>query len=84
IEGLSRGNRLHPIQAAFIEEGAVQCGFCIPGMVLSAKSLLDKQNDPSIKDIKKAISGNICRCTGYTKIIQAVKKAAGKLAGKKR
>ena len=83
IEGMSSGEKLDPIQEAFIDEGAVQCGFCIPGMVLTAKSLLDKKKDPSVQEIKKAISGNICRCTGYTKIIQAIRKAAKGISGKK-
>ncbi len=76
IEGLSPGGKLHPIQKAFIDAGAVQCGFCTPGMVLAAKALLDKKSDPSDADIKEALSGNLCRCTGYTKIKNAVKKAS--------
>lgn len=76
IEGLSPGGKLHPIQKAFINEGAVQCGFCTPGMVLAAKALLDKKSNPSDADIKEALSGNLCRCTGYTKIKSAVKKAS--------
>ncbi|MEA2081742.1 MAG: (2Fe-2S)-binding protein [Elusimicrobiota bacterium] len=81
IEGVSEGGKLHPIQKAFIEEGAVQCGFCTPGMVLAAKVLLDKNKKPSEEEIKEALSGNLCRCTGYTKIKTAVKKAA-KSAGR--
>jgi len=76
IEGMSKGGKLHPIQKAFIAEGAVQCGFCTPGMVLAAKVLIDKKKNPSDGDIKEALSGNLCRCTGYTKIKNAVKKAA--------
>lgn len=76
IEGLSSGGRLHPLQEAFVEEGAVQCGFCVPGMILSAKSLLDEKKDPSEDEIREALSGNLCRCTGYVKIIKAVQKAA--------
>jgi carbon-monoxide dehydrogenase small subunit len=76
IEGLSPGGRLHPLQEAFIEEGAVQCGFCVPGMILSAKALLDEKKDPSGEEIREALSGNLCRCTGYVKIIKAVQKAA--------
>lgn len=79
IEGLSSGTSLHPIQEAFIEENAIQCGFCTPGMIMSAKGLLDKTSDPTDLEIKQALSGNLCRCTGYTKIISAVKKAADKL-----
>jgi carbon-monoxide dehydrogenase small subunit len=76
IEGLSPGGRLHPLQEAFVEEGAVQCGFCVPGMILSAKALLDEKKDPSGEEIREALSGNLCRCTGYVKIIKAVQKAA--------
>jgi aerobic carbon-monoxide dehydrogenase small subunit len=76
IEGVASGEKLHPIQEAFVEEGAAQCGFCTPGMVLSAKALLDDNKAPSDHEIRRAISGNLCRCTGYTKIIRAVKKAA--------
>ena len=76
IEGLSSGGRLHPLQEAFVEEGAVQCGFCVPGMILSAKALLDEKKDPSEEEIRESLSGNLCRCTGYVKIIKAVQKAA--------
>lgn len=76
IEGLSKDGELHPIQQAFVEKGAVQCGFCIPGMIMSSKALLDSNPDPSEMEIKKALSGNLCRCTGYQKIFNAVKKAA--------
>jgi len=76
IEGLSSGGRLHPLQEAFVEGGAVQCGFCVPGMILSAKALLDEKKDPSEGEIREALSGNLCRCTGYVKIIKAVQKAA--------
>jgi len=76
IEGLSSGGKLHPLQEAFVEEGAVQCGFCVPGMILSAKALLDEKDDPSEEEIREALSGNLCRCTGYVKIIKAVQKAA--------
>ena len=72
VEGLGDEGGLHPIQEAFLEKGAVQCGFCTPGMLLAAKNLLDQNPHPSIEEIKKAISGNLCRCTGYTKIIQAL------------
>ena len=76
IEGLSSGDQLHPLQEAFVEEGAIQCGFCTPGMILSAKALLDEAPEPSEQDIREAISGNLCRCTGYVKIVKAVQKAA--------
>lgn len=76
IEGLGMEGELHALQRAFIEEGAVQCGYCIPGMLMSAKALLDKNPNPSEEEIKRAISGNLCRCTGYVKIIKAIKAAA--------
>ncbi len=72
IEGLETDKGLHPVQQAFVEKGAIQCGFCSPGMILSAKNLLDKNPNPDRADIRKAISGNLCRCTGYQKIIDAV------------
>lgn len=76
-EGLVGPNgELHPIQKAFIEEGAIQCGFCTPGMIMSVYALLNENPDPSDEDIKEALSGNLCRCTGYVSIIRAVKKAA--------
>ena len=80
IEGLSdsQGN-LHPIQKAFIENGAIQCGFCTPGMVLSAKGLLDENLKPTEEEIRNGIAGNLCRCTGYLQIIQAIKIASGQL-----
>ncbi|WP_258358450.1 (2Fe-2S)-binding protein [Moorella sulfitireducens] len=77
IEGLaSPDGRLHPLQESFISEGAVQCGFCTPGMIMSAKALLDQNPYPTREEIKVALSGNLCRCTGYAKIITAVEKAA--------
>jgi len=79
IEGLADQERLHPIQEAFIEMGGMQCGFCTPGMILSAKALLDKNRNPSEKEIRKALEGNFCRCTGYTKIIASVQAAAVKM-----
>ncbi len=79
-EGLSDGQgNLHPIQKAFIENGAVQCGFCSPGMVLSAKALLDENPRPTEEEIRHGIAGNLCRCTGYFQIIQAIKAASGQL-----
>jgi carbon-monoxide dehydrogenase small subunit len=77
IEGLSQGHDLHPLQQAFVEKGAIQCGFCTPGMILSAKSLLDKNPVPSETEIRTAISGNLCRCTGYQKIVEAIQAVAG-------
>ncbi|MHB8918297.1 MAG: (2Fe-2S)-binding protein, partial [Desulfocucumaceae bacterium] len=79
IEGLAREGRLHPIQEAFLEAGAVQCGYCTPGMVLTAKALLDRCPDPGDQAIKIAISGNLCRCTGYVKIVEAIRLAAAKM-----
>ena len=76
IEGIADGHTLHPLQQAFVDHGAIQCGFCTPGMVLSAKNLLDKNTDPSEYEIREAISGNLCRCTGYQKIVEAVKAAS--------
>jgi carbon-monoxide dehydrogenase small subunit len=75
----SRG--LHPLQEAFLAEGAVQCGFCTPGMILSAKSLLDRNPKPGVEEIEEALSGNLCRCTGYAKIVKAVQRAAADRAG---
>jgi carbon-monoxide dehydrogenase small subunit len=80
IEGLADGPELHPLQRAFVQEGAIQCGFCTPGMILSAKALLDRNPDPSEDEIRQALAGNLCRCTGYQKIVQAVKVAVRKLA----
>ncbi|MBI2370275.1 MAG: (2Fe-2S)-binding protein [Deltaproteobacteria bacterium] len=77
IEGLSEGATLHPIQAAFVEHGAVQCGFCIPGMIMAASYLLDRNPNPTEEEIRHAIAGNLCRCTGYGKIIKAIAAAAG-------
>jgi carbon-monoxide dehydrogenase small subunit len=76
IEGIAEGGRLHPVQEAFLEAGAVQCGYCTPGMVLSAVSLLSRNPDPSEAEIREAISGNLCRCTGYVKQIAAIERAA--------
>jgi aerobic-type carbon monoxide dehydrogenase small subunit (CoxS/CutS family) len=84
IEGLRASkNKLSPIQQAFVDSGAIQCGFCTPGMILSAKALLDSNPDPSDSDIREALQGNLCRCTGYVQIIEAVKEAATKMREKK-
>ncbi len=72
VKGLSSGEKLHPLQKQFITKGAIQCGFCIPGQLLSAKALLERKSRPSKEEIKRALSGNLCRCTGYKKIIEAV------------
>jgi aerobic carbon-monoxide dehydrogenase small subunit len=76
IEGLAHGDRLHPIQEAFVEHSGTQCGFCTPGIIMSAKALLDENPDPSMAEIREGISGNLCRCTGYTKIFESIDAAA--------
>ncbi|MCU0596518.1 MAG: (2Fe-2S)-binding protein [Desulfobacterota bacterium] len=76
IEGLDRDGVLHPVQQSFVNHGAIQCGFCTPGMVLSAKALLDQNPNPTEEQIRRGLSGNLCRCTGYAKIIEAVEAAA--------
>jgi carbon-monoxide dehydrogenase small subunit len=76
IEGLDQDGVLHPLQRSFVNHGAIQCGFCTPGMVLSAKALLDQNPNPTEEQIRKGLSGNLCRCTGYAKIIEAVEAAA--------
>lgn len=82
IEGLASNGRLHPIQQAFSEAGAIQCGFCSPGMIMSTKALLDRKPTPTRQEIRSAIAGNLCRCTGYYKIVNAVEQASTKLAPK--
>ena len=79
LEYLSKNGEIHPIQEAFIEAGAIQCGFCIPGFILTAYALLKRNPNPTIDEIKKALEGNLCRCTGYIKIIEAIQLAAKKL-----
>jgi carbon-monoxide dehydrogenase small subunit len=76
IEGLAQGDQLHPVQKAFAEHGAVQCGFCTPGMILAAKALLESNPQPTEAEIRQGISGNLCRCTGYVKIVEAIQAAA--------
>ena len=79
IEGLlSAEGELHPLQKAFVDDGAVQCGFCTPGMIMSAKALLDENKSPTEDEVKESIEGNLCRCTGYVKILDAIKSAAGR------
>ena len=80
IEGLARNGQLHPLQRAFVEAGAVQCGFCTPGAILAAKALLDRLPAPDDEDIREALSGNLCRCTGYAKMIAAVRRAAEEMS----
>jgi carbon-monoxide dehydrogenase small subunit len=78
IEGLSAGGRLHPVQQAFLEEGAVQCGFCTPGLVVSAAQLLSAHSQPTRAQIHEGLEGNLCRCTGYTKVLRAVERASAR------
>jgi carbon-monoxide dehydrogenase small subunit len=72
IEGLAKNGQLHPLQSAFVEHGAIQCGFCTSGMILSAKALLDENPTPTEEEVREGISGNLCRCTGYVKIVEAI------------
>ena len=81
VEGLAAEGKLHPLQQAFIDCGAVQCGYCTPGMLMSAKALLDENPSPSEEEIREAISGNLCRCTGYQKIVEAIKAASSSATG---
>lgn len=83
IEGVAQNGRVHPIQQSFIEKGAIQCGFCTPGMILAAKALLDQNPHPSDEEIAKGLDGNLCRCTGYIKIIEAVRDAAKQIEDRK-
>ena len=80
IEGLAQGGQLHPLQEAFMEKGGLQCGICTPGMLLAAKNLLDENPQPTVDEIRFGLAGNLCRCTGYTKIIESVQEAAEKMA----
>jgi aerobic-type carbon monoxide dehydrogenase small subunit (CoxS/CutS family) len=79
IEGLGDGDGLHPIQEAYLEEGAVQCGFCTPGFIMATKALLSENPDPSETEIREYLKGNVCRCTGYVNIVKAVQSAAGNM-----
>jgi carbon-monoxide dehydrogenase small subunit len=82
IEGLKIGPELHPIQKAFLQDGGAQCGYCTPGMLMMSKALLDENPDPTEEEIRFALSGNLCRCTGYAKIVQAVQDAAANMRSK--
>jgi carbon-monoxide dehydrogenase small subunit len=82
VESLSDGDRLHPVQRAFVEAGAVQCGFCTPGLVVSTYALLRENPEPSEQEVREALSGNICRCTGYGKILEAVQRASAGMYGR--
>jgi carbon-monoxide dehydrogenase small subunit len=82
IEGISNGGKLHPLQEAFIEEGAIQCGYCTPGMILTAKAFLERNPNPTEEEVRRAIDGNLCRCTGYVKIVKAILSASRKMKGK--
>ena len=82
VEGVADGDKLHPVQQAFIDTGAVQCGYCTPGFIISVKALLDRTRHPTPEEIEEAVSGNICRCTGYAKIVDAIQLAAERLEGR--
>ena len=82
VEDLAEGDRLHPVQRAFLDAGAVQCGFCTPGLIVSAHALLSQNPEPSEMEIREALSGNLCRCTGYGKILEAVQRAARDMYGR--
>jgi len=81
IEGLDQSGQLHPIQEAFIQHGAIQCGFCTPGMIMTTKTILDANPNPTEAEIRAGIAGNLCRCTGYTKIVEAIQAAAIRMNG---
>ncbi len=81
VEGLAQGARLHPLQETFVELGAAQCGYCTPGMLLAAKALLDVNPSPTAQEVRQALAGNLCRCTGYSKIVEAVELAAERARG---
>jgi len=81
IEGMAEGEKLHPLQRVFLEEAALQCGFCTPGILVAAKSLLERNPDPSETEIRYWLAGNLCRCTGYDKVVRAVQNAAAEMRG---
>jgi carbon-monoxide dehydrogenase small subunit len=82
IEGLPKGAELHPLQEAFVKHAAVQCGYCTPGMIMNAKALLNHNGNPSEKEVRKTLSSNLCRCTGYVRPVKAILEAATKMRGK--
>src|SRR5438132_13671899 len=82
VESLADGDRLHPVQRAFVDMGAVQCGFCTPGLIVSTYALLKENPEPSDQEVREALSGNICRCTGYGKILEAVQRASAGMYGR--
>lgn len=84
IEGLADGSRLHPIQKAFLDHGAFQCGFCTPGMLISSKAFLDENQNPTIEEIREAIHGNLCRCTGYNSILRAIRAVVEEISARER
>jgi carbon-monoxide dehydrogenase small subunit len=84
IEGLARGTKLHPLQQAFLDKGAIQCGFCTPGMIMMAHVILDENPWPTVQEVREGLGGNLCRCTGYVKIVEAVLAAAAKISGESR
>ena len=81
VEGLAQGGRLHPLQRHFLEQAALQCGFCTPGLLVAAKALLDRNPDPSESEVRFGLAGNLCRCTGYDKVVRAVLDAAAEMRG---
>lgn len=81
IEGLSEGGGLHPLQSSFVELGGLQCGFCTPGIIMTAKAILDEEPRPTEESVKKKLAGNLCRCTGYKKVVEAVMSASGRMGG---
>ncbi|HVP05491.1 MAG TPA: (2Fe-2S)-binding protein [Dehalococcoidia bacterium] len=81
VEGLAKNGTLHPVQQAFVDAGGVQCGFCTPGMVMASVALLEKNKNPTFEEIREGLAGNLCRCTGYTKIFEAVELAAQRMRG---
>ncbi|MBM2827273.1 MAG: (2Fe-2S)-binding domain protein [Dehalococcoidia bacterium] len=82
IEGIAKDGELHPVQKAFVEHGALQCGFCIPGMIVSSYALLERNPNPTEHEIREGIAGNLCRCTGYTKIVEAIESASASMHGR--